>query len=292
MGTDVHIVVVGGSEAMLDRARTRIDELEQRWSRFIPDSELCRLNAAPGRPVIVNRETFTLISRAVDGWRRTRGAFDPSILAALETAGYDRDFARVEPVDDSSVAAGAPAPGCDAIALDSIVSAVNLPRGVSLDLGGIGKGFTADLVAAELHAGGAAGACVNMGGDLRVVGDAPTDAGWGVGLDDYGDAAPGVLVLGTGAVATTTTARRHWRRDGHELHHIIDPRTGEPAHSGLRTVTVVTGEAWHAEILTKAAFVSGVDEGSRLIAELGATGLLLADDGVVHRLPGIDAFLR
>ncbi|MFN8035921.1 MAG: FAD:protein FMN transferase [Acidimicrobiia bacterium] len=292
MGTDVHVVLVGGAGSDLEHATARVDELERRWSRFLPDSELSRLNSAAGRPAVVSRETFALVARAVEAWRSTGGAFDPSVLAALESAGYDRDFGRVPATAEPTSPAPGPAPGCAGIALDSIVSAITLPRGVRLDLGGIGKGYAADLVADELVRAGVPGVCVNLGGDLRVAGAAPTDSGWGVGLDDYGDAPLGVLALAGGAVATTTRRRRHWQRAGRELHHVIDPRTGEPARSGLQTVTVVAAEAWRAEVLAKAVFVSGVEEGLALLSAAGVTGLALDDSGTVHRAPGIEAFLR
>ncbi len=157
MGTDVHVIVAGGSGQLLECARARIDDLESRWSRFLPDSELSRLNAADGRPVMVTSVTFELISRAVDGWQQTGGRFDPTVLPALVAAGYDRSFETVERDAPEPAAHSAPAPGCAELSLDPIVRSVTLPPGLALDLGGIGKGFAADLVSAELLQDGATG---------------------------------------------------------------------------------------------------------------------------------------
>jgi thiamine biosynthesis lipoprotein len=99
----------------------------------------------------------------------------------------------------------------------------------------------------------------------------------------------GLLTLASGAVATSTRLRRTWTRDGASRHHLIDPRTGAPAESGLASVTVIAGEAWRAEVLAKAAFVGGI-EAATLVTEAGATGLLVTDDGDVVELPGLDAF--
>ena len=164
-------------------------------------------------------------------------------------------------------------PGCGDVELDSLVSAVRLPVGVALDLGGIGKGAAADEVSAELLAAGVpgvTGVLVNLGGDLRARGEAPQPHGWVVDVDDPLDTGrTGLLAFAEGAIATSTKLRRAWTRGERTLHHLIDPRTGEPAESGLASVTVVAGEAWRAEVLAKAAFVAGVDDGRALIEACG-----------------------
>jgi thiamine biosynthesis lipoprotein len=295
MGTDVEILVLDGPADLGERAAAAIERLEAKWSRFRPTSELCRLNAAGGAPVVVSRETLDVIERAVDAWRTTGGRYDPTVLAALEAAGYDRDFDAVRAQGDLAPAAPldapAPAPGCGAITVDRLVGAVRLPAGAALDLGGIGKGYTADLVAVELHDAGARGVLVNLGGDLRAVGDAPAPGAWVVAIDDpLGTGATGLVTLGQGAIATSTRLRRAWTRGGTARHHLIDPRTGEPATSGLASVTVIAGDAWRAEVLAKAAFVAGLDEGRRIVEASGATGLLVSDDGEVVELAGLADF--
>ena len=298
MGSDAHLVLVGGDPVLLDDARAHLELLEARWSRFRPSSELCRLDASPGRPVVVSRDTFAVIARAVDAWRLTGGRFDPTVLPALRAAGYDRDFAAVMS-DDGSVSTAMrgpmPAPGCAGIVLDATVSAVTLPEGVVLDLGGIGKGFAADRVATALLAAGAEGACVNLGGDLRVVGSAPVAPGelpssWTIDIDDPLHGGTGKLLLAEGGVATSSRLRRAWRRRGESRHHLIEPATGISARTGLASVTVVAGETWWAEVLAKAAFIAGPEAGAALVRDAGATGLFVHDDGRVEALPGLDAF--
>ena len=119
-------------------------------------------------------------------------------------------------------------------------------------------------------------------------GDVPEPHGWVIAVDDPIDTgATGLLAIGEGAVATSTRLRRAWRRDGHELHHLIDPRTGRPASGGLASVTIVAGEAWLAEVLAKAVFVGGADGGAAIVGDWDATGLLVHDDGRVEELPGL-----
>jgi thiamine biosynthesis lipoprotein len=297
MGTDAHVIAVGGSTRLLERARARIDDLESRWSRFLPGSELSQLNAAAGQPVIVASVTFELIARAVDGWQQTGGRFDPTVLPALVAAGYDRSFETVERDARESAAPSTPAPGCAELSLDPIVRSVTLPPGVALDLGGIGKGFAADLVSAELLQDGATGACVNLGGDARVRGASPGDGrAWLVEVaSEPGVARPhSPLTFGfaDGAVATTSSRRRAWRRAGARLHHVIDPRTGRPVDAPPTSATVVAADAWQAEVLAKAAFAAGTpSEAERLLEPMGATGILVDAAGTTRRLRGIEDFL-
>jgi thiamine biosynthesis lipoprotein len=295
MGTDAHLIVVGGSSGLLGRARARIEDLESRWSRFLPDSELSRLNAVAGGPVIVAPVTFALVARAVDGWRLTEGRFDPTVLPALVAAGYDRSFETVERDAPESAAPSTPAPGCAELSLDPIVRSVTLPPGVALDLGGIGKGFAADLVSAELLQDGATGACVNLGGDLRVRGT-PPDGAWIVEVEaepgTTPEGAPLRIALADGAVATTSSRRRTWRRAGTRQHHVIDPATGRPIDAPPTSATVIAADAWQAEVLAKAAFVGGnASEAERLLEPVGATGVIFEAAGTTSRLRGFEEFL-
>jgi thiamine biosynthesis lipoprotein len=287
MGSDAHVLVVDGAPALLRRARERIEELEARWSRFRPDSELCRLNRAAGRPVMCSDETYLAVATAVDGWHRTDGAFDPTVLEAVLATGYQRDFASSTP--GPRPAPPRATPGCAGIQLDPLVRAITLPPGVTVDLGGIGKGLAADLVVELLIGAGAAGACVNLGGDLRAVGRPPSDAGWVVDLEH----APDIRVaIGAGAVATTASTRRRWCVDGVEQHHLIDPRTGAPTDGDLLAVTILADGATRAEVTAKGAFVAGADGARAVVERAGVTGLLFTESGETMLLPGIEEFLR
>lgn len=90
MGSDAHLIVVGGSSGLIDEARQGIDQLESRWSRFRLDSEISSLNMMPGTPVAVSEDTRFLVGRAIEAWRITGGGFDPLVLPDVIRAGYDR----------------------------------------------------------------------------------------------------------------------------------------------------------------------------------------------------------
>ena len=296
MGTRAHVIVIGGREHLASSAMARLEVLESLWSRFRPDSEISRLNAAAGRPVVVSALTFRLLTRAIDESRATGGAFDPTVLPALAAAGYDRDFASLAP-DAGRAPDPVATPGVDAIEVDPIVGAVRLPRGTAVDLGGIGKGFAADLVAAELRDAGALGACVNLGGDLRVSGEPPGGSGWEVAVErEPGDATREpvrcILRLADGGIATTSARRRTWLRGAAAFHHVIDPRTGAPAAVRFPSVTVVAADAAAAEVGATAAFLADdLDAATEVLHARGAAGIAFDAGGCARPLGPIDAFV-
>ena len=291
MGSDIHLIVVGGSADLLTLGRDRIGELERRWSRFRPDSEISLLIAVAGEPVVVTPDTYLLVERAVEAWRLTGGGFDPTLLDALRRAGYDRSF---EDLVDTGEPALPPRlsvtrPGPTDIVFDA--GSIALPTGMGFDPGGIGKGLAADLVSALLIDEGAAGVCVNMGGDLRVRGESPTGAGWTMAVEHPWCAAPIALVgLWDGAVATSSVLRRVWRTGGHARHHLIDPATGEPSTSDLAFASVIAGTAWEAEVLAKAVLLRGADRAFDLL-DARTAAVAVSQDGRVIASPGFAAYL-
>jgi len=285
MGTGAHVIVVGGRPGLAERAVRRIARLESLWSRFRPDSEISRLNARAGTAVPVSAETSELVERAVDGWRLTAGAFDPTLLGAVIRAGYDRTFARIPAhalpgVSDARRGAGG---------IQTGPGWVRLPAGGGFDPGGIGKGLAADIVADELMAAGAAGACVNLGGDVRVAGHGPSGGAWTIGVDHPWAEAPVVLLgLGGGAVATSTTLRRRWRVRGEERHHLIDPDSEQPSSGDVNLAAVVAGRAWTAEVWAKAVLLAGTP---RSVLPEGAEALAVDAAGTICSTPGLSGYL-
>ena len=288
MGTDAHLIVTARSartaSAALDRGRERIEELEALWSRFRPASEVSVLNALAGMAVRVSPETMALVQRALDGVRLTEGLFDPTVLGAVVRAGYDRTYAELDPLTtvDDRRERGAPLIEADPIAL-----LVRLPEGVGFDPGGIGKGLAADIVVREL-ADRVDGVCVNIGGDLRVLGAAPDPGGWTVEIEDpFGGPPRGVVSLVTGAVATSSRTKRVLAAG----HHLIDPTTARPAQVGVASATVLAGQGWIAEVAAKALFLSPPARAASLLETLGADGVVVCDDGSERRSPGYARFL-
>jgi thiamine biosynthesis lipoprotein len=293
MGSDIHLVVVEGRPDCFVAARARIEELEARWSRFRPESEISRLNTSAGDWLDVSDDTVLLLQHAAQAWRLTGGSFDPTMLDALRGAGYDRSFDdlpvdRAMRDDDESDASARllpsflpfDRPSCLDIEIDG--HRVRFPVGMGFDPGGIGKGLAADLVAIDVLSSGAAGVCVNMGGDLRVAGTGPDGAGWTLAIDHPWASTPIALVgLTGGAVATSTVLRRVWTVDGERRHHLLDPSTGQPSTTDLALAAVVAGTAWQAEVLAKAALLRGRGRAFDLL-EASMASLTVDHDGVVE----------
>lgn len=288
MGTQAHVIVFGGSPLLGQELRNRVEELDQRWSRFRADSELSQLNDHAGTPFEVSPETLLLIGRGIDGWHLSGGAFDPTILGALVRAGYDRSY--------EALADGSPRPtsllelGCEGIRLGE--STVLVPPNTGFDSGGIGKGVAADVVAEEAMEAGADGVCVNLGGDVRLAGAGPRGDGWLVAVQHpLQDEPLGVLVLGEGAVATSTTLKRRWRSDGLDRHHLIDPRSGLPSDSDISFVSVVADQGWRAEVLAKAILLNGGPNAFDILGGTGAEALVVYTTGRVRSTDGFGELL-
>lgn len=276
MGSAVDVVVVGATSELLDLAKASIEHLERRWSRFLPGSDISRLNHAAGSPVHTDPATVVLLQAMGDGWRATGGAFDPTLLAPLVGLGYAASWHDQATV--TSLPAGAlPRVDLDRLLIDGEHNVVVAPEGMCLDAGGIGKGLAADIVAEQLLGVGALGASVSIGGDVAVRGEAPQPGGWLIGIADplstsQRPAEVGQLALVEGGVATSGTLRRSWHgADGTPLHHLLDPSTSRPVHHArhLVSVTVVAGTAAWAEVWTKAVMVGG----PAVLATLDARGL-------------------
>ncbi len=264
-------------------AASRLEQLEDLWSRFRPTSDVCQLNRSAGSLRSVAAETVQLLDMAVAGWLRTGGLFDPTVHEAVVAAGYDRTWAHVRsdsaphPADTRGAI---PAPGCQGIHLDPTSRQVSLPSGTRIDLGGIGKGRAADVLTEELGSLGT-GLLVNLGGDLRVSGRPGGGEAWRIAVADptRPERILVHLALDEGAVATSSTTARAWPTPQGPHHHLIDPRSGRPSRSGLRAVTVVAAEAAWAEIYAKAALVAGPSQGLDLLQGANLAGLLMTEGG-------------
>ena len=256
MGCDV---VVAGADP--EEVAAVFARWEETFSRFLADSELSRVNSSP-RPALAVSPLFArALAVALEAARETDGLVDPTLGAAVESAGYDCDYALL------------PADGPLGPAVPSRLREVSLdgrilrrPPGLLLDLNGVVKSLAVDEASATVAWEG----FVSAGGDLAARG--PLD----VGLPGGG----AVRVLG-GGLATSGVSTRGWRRGGEEQHHLIDPRTGRPSGSPWEQVTVSGKTCLDADIAAKAAFLLG-DDGPDWLDARGIPGRFLARDGAVR----------
>jgi thiamine biosynthesis lipoprotein len=252
---------------------------ERALSRFDPTSELSHLNALSGQWVDISPLMREVVDRALAMAEETSGLFDPTILPALEAAGYTRSFEHL-------AAGGAvltpepteyPIGQWAEVQLDG--QRLLMPRGTRIDLGGIAKGYTAGQAADLL---GQSGPClVDAGGDL-VAGDAPAGMpGWPVSLTAPwrgSDAVPQHLLmvwLRRASIATSGVDWRHWEHRGRPSHHLIDPRSGQPAETDVLTATVLDADPARAEAWATASLVLGVQEGTVMLSARDIPGALV-----------------
>lgn len=273
MGTTVEVVLPRRAPVTAEDAVQRLFETREAvLTRFRAESELSRLNAAAGRAVHVGDLLYDSVEAAVAAAHATGGVFDPCLGTQMVAIGYGRPF---RPGMRVGMPTEGTAPGgrWRDVVLDPVRRTVTVPRGVAVDLGGIGKGMAVDAAVALLRDLDVACALVSAGGDLAVLGTPPGEAGWEVRLEEV-PGRPGIAVR-EGALATSSTVRRRWAQGGLARHHLIDPRTGEPAWSGLRAVTVAAATCAQAEVASKAALILGAERGGAFLHRLGVAATLV-----------------
>lgn len=303
MATEVsiHVAVESGdeqqAEAAIEACATWLREVDTRLTRFASESELCALNAASGSWYPLSEILFRVVELGVAAAEASGGLFDPTILPVLEALGYDRDFksfaySDVEHTDTGRSLRSATFGTWAEIKLDRAKRRVRLPKGTRLDLGGIAKGWAAD-VAVERFFGDFPGVLVNLGGDMCVRGGPRDGDPWALGIGDprvSGSVQPtphvAVVTMSRGGLAASGATSRWWRLGGERQHHVIDPRTGRSARvwidpeddtaDGTELIagaTALAPTAAQAEVATKVALLRGYPDALREV-------------NVAWRLPG------
>jgi FAD:protein FMN transferase len=289
---------VGAARVIADAELAAVDLA---CSRFRPDSELSRLNAAGGAVTTVSELFADLMEAALRAARLTDGDVDPTCGQALAEIGYDRDFAELRAAQAQAAgvpAAGVPAhrlrragrvPGWRSVQLDTERRQVRLANGAQLDLGATAKAWAADRCAEIIAGRLGSGVLVSLGGDMAVAGPAP-GGGWRVRVtDDHaaGPQTPGQTVtIRSGGLATSSTTVRTWTGSGGQrAHHIINPATGEPARSCWRTVSVAAGSCVDANTASTAAIIRSA-AALPWLRDAGLPARLVREDGSVETTAG------
>ncbi len=292
MGSDVRLLIEPSGDPRLpepeeaaQRERAFIEHFAATLTRFDPASELSALNADERDEVPASQLLRAAVSAGVWAAERSGGLVDPTLVGAIERAGYAQSRNGVAPASLVEALAHAPArraasPRPEAawrlIAVDDEAGVVRRPPGVAFDTGGIGKGLAADALAHRLA--GYPRFVVDCGGDIALRGR------WEIEVEHpmTGERVHTLCVHG-GGVATSGLNVRVWRRsDGGYAHHLLDPATGEPAWTGLVGATAIGGSALEAETLSKAALLAGPEGAREVLAENG--GLVVHDDGDVEQI--------
>ncbi len=266
--TSAYLSLHGASAGQMTQARHIVDalllEVEMAASRFRPDSDVSRLAAANAEPVQVSPMTIDLVSVALRACAQTDGLIDPTLGYTLADLGYDRTISQVQAGQGQIAVKVRPVTGTwRDVEIDAQALTVRLPAGVALDLGATAKARAADLAAHQVFAATGCPVVVGLGGDLSVVGTPEGSDGWQVRigetpaeLDDAARVLPRVSIE-SGGLATSTTQARRWNAGDRVLHHLIDPRTQQPAREVWRTATVAAASCVDANTASAAAIILG-----------------------------------
>lgn len=283
-----------GARALADLPQ-RFAVWEQQLSRFRADSELSLLNRS-GYLRTASPALWAVVQLALDQARFTGGLVTPTLLTALEAAGYDRSFDALTADSVASAVleqdAACAASGVWAeIRCDPTTRSIQLPAGVRLDLGGSAKGWAADQAVRRLSRYGPA--LVDAGGDIAVSGPQADGSPWPIGVADpcAPDEQLDLLLLAQGGVSTSGHDYRRWQQNGIWHHHLIDPRTLRPALTDLLSATVIGPLAAECEAAAKVVLLLGSRGGLEwLEARPAFAGLMVLEDGSVIRSRRLEAY--
>ncbi|NUP38350.1 MAG: FAD:protein FMN transferase [Streptomyces sp.] len=290
LGTTASLLVtdagaLGAARQVLDAELAAVDAA---CSRFRPDSELSRANAAAGAAFHVSALFAEALDVALHAAEETGGVVDPTVGTAVAALGYDVTFAALRPQDLGPVRLAGPSAGWRAVEWERTARRLRLPPGTALDLGATAKALAADRAAHRAAEVTGCGVLVNLGGDLSAAGQAPP-GGWRIAIaDDHAapdTAARPTVSITRGGLATSGTTVRTWRRGGRRLHHIVDPATGDIPAPVWRTVSVAAISC----VAANTAATEAVVVGERALGRLRRAGLparLVRVDGAVERVCG------
>jgi thiamine biosynthesis lipoprotein len=280
MGTSMRIEVYGGTSAEREQARDEafgaLAEVDRLMSDYRDDSELTAINRRAARePVAVSAPMMAVLDAAVRVSRASNGAFDVTVGPLVRLWGFKDKRAHVPSA--AELAAVRPLVDYGAIALDERAGTVRFTReGVSIDLGGIAKGFAVEVAAGSLHRRGLAG-MIDAGGNQHVVGLPPGKPAWTFGISDPDRRGQllGVVKVAEGAVSTSSNGSNFLVTAGRTYGHLLDPRTLQPSEAAL-SVTILSRDGTLSDALSKAVFVLGPKRGLELLASFPGTSAIIA----------------
>jgi thiamine biosynthesis lipoprotein len=284
MGTIMtHKAFGSHAEESLQAVRSEIARIEGLFSRFLPASEISRVNRSAGhRREKVSRETYDVLSRAVQCAQDFPGCFDVTIhpLVALWRGAQ----ASLTAPGASSIGQVLPLVDYRDLILDPWEMTVGLRHvGQSVDLGGIGKGYAGDRIVSVLERFRIASACSNLGGNVVTRGVRPDGCPWRIGIQhprQENELIGAVSVVSQTVVTSGDYQRTFTDRQGKRHHHILDPATGYPAESGLISVSVVAHDSFAADPLSTILFIAGLEKALEFLKGLPGIEAVLVDSSL------------
>ncbi len=255
-------VYSGGGLDAIQAARQEIEGLDKLLSRTDPDSQISALNshAGDGLQVSLDAEVANLLSFAKSVSQLLPGCFDVTIAPVMDAWGFTTQERHIPSADTLSAAMALV--DSNGLIVDEQASSARLERaGMEVDLGAVAKGFAAGQADAVLRQQGVTSALLDLGGNVTVIGAKPDGTAWQVAVKDPQNTSEALCVLSLEDQTASTSGgyERYFEENGQIYHHIIDPKTGYPADSGLLSVTVISADHMLADALSTALFVAGPD---------------------------------
>lgn len=282
MDTVMTAAVYGSADA-LDAVEAETYRLDALLAAQKDDSEIAAVNDGAE---VVSEETAALLRRALEIAAETNGAYDPTVYPLMRAWGFTDGNYRVPA--DAELDALLQTTGWTEVSVDGTTT--SLPEGFALDLGGIGKGYAAGRCKEILKAHGVTSALLSLGGNVSALGSKPDGTAWTVAIENPdGGAYLGTVQITDQCVVTSGGYQRYFEQDGVRYWHILDPETGKPARSGMKSVTIVSADDTLADALSTALFVMGPERAADFWrehrAEFGA--VWLTDDGRLFVTEGL-----
>ncbi|HSW35367.1 MAG TPA: FAD:protein FMN transferase [Candidatus Limnocylindrales bacterium] len=257
------------AEEIKDKVIGEMERLENLFSRTIKDSEISSINNSAGlRPVQVSTEVLHVVEKSLSYAQLSGGAFDPTVAPLVDLWGFLGQEFRVPTAHEIETALTLV--DYQLVEVDATAETVYLPlAGMSLELGGIAKGYIIDRALAVLVQAGVQDAFLNAGGDIGLLGSRPDGSPWRIGVRHPRDNREIVAVVPVRDKAVTTSGdyQRFFEENNIRYHHLLDPFTGLPARS-LASVTIIAPTALESDALSTAVFILGPEEGMALIERL------------------------
>ena len=276
---------IWGDEVLVTQTEDTLRSLEALLSATAEDSDIARLNR--DGTAELQPQTADLLQQALDCATRTGGAFDPTVYPLVCLWGFPSGKYHVP--TEAELAGALAHTGPQHLQLDGAAAA--LDAGCSVDLGGIAKGYAAGRVRAILQEAGVTSAIVSLGGNVAAVGKKPDGSAWTVGLQDPDrpESYFGTVSIEAACVVTSGAYQRYFEENGVRYHHILDPYTGCPAESGVKSVSVIAQDDTLADALSTALFVMGLDAGAEFQKSSGLAfeAVFVTDDNTVWITPGL-----
>lgn len=237
--------------------QSRVEELEQILSTTLPSSDVYFINQNSKLPSSIKSELGSLLDFCGQMYEKTDGAFNPSLYPVIKEWGFTTGEYKV-PSDDVIQKLLL---NIDFSKLKGLESGADIPSGMEIDFGAVGKGYAADEALLILQENGIKSALLDFGGNIQAVGKKPEGSLWKVGIKNPWDGQVAcALSVESKAVVTSGGYERFFEKDGERYIHIFDPATGHPSQSDLESVTIVCESGKYADALSTALFVMGKDK--------------------------------